>query len=158
MPISFNGSGTITGITAGGLPDSSIVTTDIANASITAAKLDGAQTGTAPIYGIRAFVNFDGTRNAADTGASTNGANVKIRSSGNVSSVLKNAAGDYTITFSTAFSNTNYCAVGSGGTGGTGTMRDLSTNVYTTTTLRVSTQNSNTGNVDSDFVNVVVLQ
>jgi hypothetical protein len=72
--------------------------------------LSGAQTGSAPIYGCRAWVNFDGTRNEADTGASTNGANVKIRASGNVSSVLKNAAGDYTITFATAMPDANYAA------------------------------------------------
>lgn len=39
----------------------SIVAGDLTNASVTAAKLDGAQTGSAPIYGCRAWVNFDGT-------------------------------------------------------------------------------------------------
>lgn len=33
----------------------------ISNAAVTAAKLNGAQTGSAPIYGCRAWVNFDGT-------------------------------------------------------------------------------------------------
>ena len=115
MPISIAGSGTITGISAGGLPDASIVTADIADANITAAKLSGAQTGTAPIYGCRAWVNFDGTRNEADTGASTNGANVKIRASGNVTSVLKNGVGDYTVTFTTALPDANYCVTGAVG-------------------------------------------
>ena len=42
--------------------DSNVVTTaKVADAAITAPKLDGAQTGTAPIYGVRAWVNFDGT-------------------------------------------------------------------------------------------------
>jgi len=108
MSVTIDGSGTITGISAGGLPDASIVTADIADANVTAAKLSGAQTGSAPIYGCRAWVNFDGTRNEADTGASTNGANVKIRASGNVSSVLKNGAGDYTITFTTAMPDANF--------------------------------------------------
>ena len=111
MPIAIDGSGTITGISAGGLPDASIVTADIADANVTAAKLSGAQTGTAPIYGCRAWVNFDGTRNEADTGASTNGANVLIRASGNVSSVLKNATGDYTVNFTTAMVDANYVPV-----------------------------------------------
>jgi hypothetical protein len=61
-----------------------------------------------PIYACRAWVNFDGTRNEADTGASTNGANVKIRASGNVSSVLKNATGDYTVNFTTAMPDASY--------------------------------------------------
>jgi hypothetical protein len=80
-----------------------------ADGSITAPKLSGAQTGSAPIYGARAWVNFDGTRNEGDTGASTNGANVKIRASGNVASVLKNSVGNYTINFTTAIQDSNYC-------------------------------------------------
>jgi hypothetical protein len=102
MPITINGSGTVAGISAGGLLDG----------IIKAAELDGAQTGTAPIYGCRAWVNFDGTRNEADTGASTNGANVKIRASGNVTSVLKNATGDYTVNFTTAMVDANYSVAG----------------------------------------------
>jgi hypothetical protein len=39
MPISINGTGTITGISAGGLPDLSITTADIADSAITTAKL-----------------------------------------------------------------------------------------------------------------------
>ena len=65
-------------------------------------------TGTAPIFGCRAWVNFDGTRNQTDSGASVIGQNVKIRASGNVSSVLKNAVGDYTVNFTTAMPDVNY--------------------------------------------------
>ena len=111
MPISINGAGTVTGITAGGLPDG----------IITAPDLSGAQTGSAPIYGCRAWVNFDGTRNEADTGASTNGANVKIRASGNVTSVLKNGTGDYTVTFTTAMADVNYSLIANSSNGGQGT-------------------------------------
>lgn len=85
-----------------------VATAGIADAAVTAPKLSGAQTGTAPIYGVRAWVNFNGTRNATDTNASTNGANVLIKASGNVTSVLKNATGDYTITFATALPDGNY--------------------------------------------------
>jgi hypothetical protein len=144
MPITINGAGTITGISAGGLPDASVITADIADANITAAKLSGAQTGSAPIYGCRAWVNFDGTRNEADTGASTNGANVKIRASGNVTSVLKNGTGDYTVTFTTAMSDANYCVVGSAsntypGSASYNTFIPNITSVNTTTTARIST-------------------
>ena len=76
---------------------------DIADANITAAKLSGAQTGSAPIYGCRAWVNFDGT--------GTIGTNMTIRGSGNVSSVYKNGTGDYTITFTTAMPDANYASV-----------------------------------------------
>ena len=130
MPITINGSGTVTGISAGGLPDG----------IIKAAELDGAQTGTAPIYGCRAWVNFDGTRNEADTGASTNGANVKIRASGNVTSVLKNGTGDYTVTFATAMPDANYCVVANIGNDAitpTDTVRTFTSRSLTTSNFRL---------------------
>jgi hypothetical protein len=130
MPITINGAGSIVGISAGGLPDASVITADIADANVTAAKLSGAQTGSAPIYGCRAWVNFDGTRNEADTGASTNGANVKIRGSGNVSSVLKNGTGDYTVTFTTTMVDANYSVTMGWTTGSPTTSYDGSCAVY----------------------------
>ena len=39
MPISINGSGTITGLSAGGLPDGSIITADLADDAVTATKI-----------------------------------------------------------------------------------------------------------------------
>jgi hypothetical protein len=59
-------------VASANLVDGTIVNADInatadiagsklADAGITAAKLSGAQTGSAPIYGCRAWVNFDGT-------------------------------------------------------------------------------------------------
>ena len=56
-------------------------------------------TGTAPVYACRAWVNFNGT-----TGT--------IRSSGNVTSVTRNGAGDYTINFTTALQDANYAVTG----------------------------------------------
>ena len=45
----------------------------------------------------RAWVNFDGTGTPA------------IRASLNVSSITDNGTGDYTVNFTTAFADTNYC-------------------------------------------------
>jgi len=105
MPMTLSGDGTITGLAAGGLPDSSIATADIANAAITAAKLDGAQSGSAPIYAARAWVNFNGTGTVA------------IRASGNVTSITDNGTGDYTVNFTNAMPDVNYSIVGSSGSG-----------------------------------------
>jgi hypothetical protein len=55
---------------------------------------------TATSYGCRAWVNFNGTGTVA------------IRDSGNVSSITDNTTGDYTVNFTTAMPDTNYCAVG----------------------------------------------
>jgi hypothetical protein len=49
----------------------------------------------------RAWVSFNGT--------GSTGTNQTIRASFNVSSVLKNATGDYTVTFSNALTDANYC-------------------------------------------------
>lgn len=53
------------------LPDNSVATGKIANAAVTPAKLSGAQTGAAPVYGVRAWVSFDGTAAANLSGTYT---------------------------------------------------------------------------------------
>jgi hypothetical protein len=82
MPIAINGSGTVTGISAGGLPDACITTDELAS-TVNVAK---------------AWVNFNGT------GA------VAIRASYNVSSITDNGTGDYTVNFTTAMVDADYAA------------------------------------------------
>lgn len=95
MPITINGSGTITG--------ASTLATTVASPTLTTPNIDSAQfatvSGTAPIYPCRAWVNFNGTGTVA------------IRASGNVTSITDNGTGDYTINFTTAMSDANYTAV-----------------------------------------------
>jgi hypothetical protein len=57
------------------------------------------QTGDAPFYFARAWVNFNGTGTVA------------IRASGNVSSITDNGTGDYTVNFTTAMPDEDYSAV-----------------------------------------------
>jgi hypothetical protein len=89
--------------------------TAIGSAKVKAAMLDGAQTGSAPIYGCRAWVNFDGTT-VTNVGGEDR---CTVRASGNVSKVVRNGNGDYTITFTTAMPDADYAAsfvcAGSGG-------------------------------------------
>ena len=54
-------------------------------------------------YGCRAWVNFNGTGTVA------------IRASGNVSSITDNGTGDYTVNFTTAMPDVNYCTQGTTG-------------------------------------------
>ena len=54
--------------------------------------------GSAPVYAARAWVNFNGTGTVA------------IRASGNVSSITDNAAGNYTVNFTTAMQDADYAA------------------------------------------------
>jgi hypothetical protein len=80
----------------------------VGNAS-TATKLSTA-TGAAPSYGCRAFVNFSGSRDESNN-ISTANTNRLMYSNGNVSSVLRTGLGLYTVNFSVAMPNANYCVV-----------------------------------------------
>ena len=86
------------------------ITGNLTGNADTATKLAGT-TGSAPSYACRAWVNFDGIRDT--TGAvSTANTNRFIRSSGNVTSVLRNGTGDYTVNFTTPMSDANYSVSG----------------------------------------------
>jgi hypothetical protein len=98
----------VNGTTAATITTSGITGNLTGNAD-TATKFS-TTTGSAPSYACRAWVNFDGTRDASGA-VSTANTNRLIRSSGNVTSVLRNAAGDYTITFTTPMSDANYSVV-----------------------------------------------
>lgn len=130
--------------------------------SITAADLDGAQTGSAPIYGCRAWVNFDGTKDT--TGAtSTANTNRLIRASGNVTSVLRNAAGDYTVTFTTAMPDANYCVsvTASGASSGAANNRVIAaqdgSGTITVSSVRVAV-NTTTAAYDAPSINVAIFR
>ena len=170
MSITINGTGSITGLTAGGLPDASVTADDlasnavtttkvadanittakIADANITAAKLDGAQSGSAPIYGARAWVNFNGTGTVA------------IRASGNVSSITDNGVGDYTVNFTTAMADANYCVNYTGGykTGvDARTVNVLNSDIpQTSSSVRLKTLLVDASAADTDRCNVAIFR
>ena len=145
MPITINGSGTVTGISAGGLPDSVITTDDIAANAVTTAKL-----GSAEASGLaKAWVNFNGTGTVA------------IRASYNVSSITDNNVGDYTVNFTTAMVDANFSAMGICSVPGASNcpvVYDNSpTRARTTTSVSIRTMDvSNFG--DPVFVNVAIFR
>jgi hypothetical protein len=111
-----------------------------------------ATTGSAPYYGARAWVNFNGTGTPA------------IRASGNVSSITDNGTGLYTINFTTAMPDTSYTTVGSSigsttsadGTTLTGTAGGAAP---TTSAVQVRmTYGANSSALDTTYVNVVVFR
>lgn len=59
----------------------------------------GSQSGAAPVYAARAWVNFNGTGTPM------------IRAAGNVSSITDNDIGDYTVNFSTPMQDANYACI-----------------------------------------------
>ena len=64
--------------------------------------------GTAPIYACRAFVNFDGTSVTNVSGEDR----CTIRSSGNVTKVVRSTTGKFVVHYTTALPNANYTVVG----------------------------------------------
>lgn len=108
-------------------------------------------TGGAPIYACRAWVNFNGT--------GTIGTDQTIRSSGNVSSVSKNATGEYTVNFTTAMVDANYCVVVSArritpNSTGYGTISQAS--LPAVGSVRVASVAENGVVTDSDIITVAV--
>ena len=85
------------------------------------------QTGSAPFYSARAWVNFNGTGTVA------------IRASGNVSSITDNGVGDYTVNLSTAMPDGNYSIVGANNNNGVDNVNMVFSLGYvpTTTAFRV---------------------
>jgi hypothetical protein len=80
----------------------------IANDGVTSVNT---RTGAVTLFECRAWVNFDGTTNVS--GLCT------IRGSGNVTSIADNGVGNYTVNFTTAMPDTNYCVTSSGATSAT---------------------------------------
>jgi hypothetical protein len=95
----------------------------------------------------KAWVNFNG---ASTSGSAT------IRGSYNISFVTINGTGNFTITFTNAFANTNYITVGSGGDASTA-LRSVSTNFApTTSSIQINVVSSNGTNTTTTYVNVAI--
>ena len=105
----------------------------------------------------KAWVNFNGE------------GSISIRDNFNVSSITDNATGEYTLNFTNAMPNANYCFAGSIGRPNTTTSTiqtielpdgsPLSTTM-TTTSLKINAvaanSNENRTNVDRQFISVIV--
>jgi hypothetical protein len=113
-------------------------------------------TNNVEVYTCKAWVNFDGTT-------------ASINASGNVSSITDNGTGDYTITFTNAFSDNDYSVSLTSGptTGATsssrvygiyGTTDTNHANYMTTTSIRTLSQATNAAEVDQDVLCVAVFR
>lgn len=127
--------------------------TDTTRAVTPAAMRSGFNaSGSAPVYACRAWVNFDGTLSTPIT----------PRASGNVSSVTKAGAGDYTVNFTTAIADANYSVAGMArcqSVANNITITLFDAGPYSTTQVRVKTHGStNITALDADIVNVQVFR
>jgi hypothetical protein len=101
-------------------------------------------------YKCRAWVNFNGTSTVA------------IRASGNVSSITDNGTGDYTVNFTTAMADVNYCVVTQGTSSGRGYMlntpKNGSSGNITTTQLALLTADFNGNTSDFEYAFVAIFR
>ena len=110
-------------------------------------KVDTLQTTNGDgLYPARAWVNFDG-------GAGT----ISARASGNVSGIVDNGTGLYTVSFTTAFSDANYviCSAGSRGATQT-TLRQIGVDESSAPATGSARINSKVDTTDLDAPRIMV--
>lgn len=98
----------------------------------------------------KAWVNFNGTGTVA------------IRAQLNVSSITDNGVGNYTVNFTTALPDTNYCVAGSADDIASSTLGTYfvphNGTAPTTTAVRIRTLNSTPNYTDRESVNVAIFR
>lgn len=94
----------------------------------TKGRITAATAGTIPVQDIKAWVNFNGTGTVA------------IRASSNVTSITDNNTGNYTINFTSALADANFCVTGAAKLtdNNTAASNNLSVAPYSFTTTAVS--------------------
>jgi hypothetical protein len=116
-------------------------------------------TGDAPVYGCRAWVNFDGTKDSTGAVSTANTARF-IRASGNVTSVVRDGVGDYTVNFTVAMPDANYCALPDGSLAGVNLIAHGSATgtPQTTTAFRVQYQTTANVLIDATIACVTIFR
>lgn len=106
--------------------------------------------GLAPVFGIRAWVNFNGSGTVA------------IKASGNVSSITDNGTGDYTINFTIPMQDANYAVSGAAGPVGNTSTRAVvsiwSSKTASALRIAVSEGTSTTAPSDDTDISVVIVR
>jgi len=102
----------------------------------------------------RAWVNFNGT--TVTSPASLTG----VRGSFNVTSILDNGVGDYTVNFTTAMPDANYsCVISISNSASNTTITQIKSSTTPTTSLvRLACVNAGAAVVDPDYVNVAIFR
>jgi hypothetical protein len=108
-------------------------------------KFDSGYGSVATAYGCRAWVNFNGTGTVA------------IRASGNVSSITDNSTGNYTVNFTTAMPDVNFCAVASGFRSA-GNEACISTDTYAVGSIIINCTGGTGTEGDFSIVNVSIFR
>ena len=116
-----------------------------------------------PLFGCRAFVNFNGTSTTNVTVNGATEAHCAIRASGNVSKVVRTGQGDYTVFFTTAMPDTNYVVTSMGRHYNGITEEGFAVCVqgptpFDTSSIRISTHKTSTSLFDSVFAMIAIFR
>lgn len=117
-------------------------------------------TGTAPLFGVRAWVQFDANRDSTNT-ASTAATNRWTYGKGNVASVLRNSAGDFTVTFTTAMPDTGYAVIivpSRASSDTAGFIGNVTEGTISTTSFNFVMRTSNGTAIDRGNISVIVVR
>ena len=110
-------------------------------------KFNSGYGSAATAYGVRAWVNLNGTGTVA------------IRSSGNCSSITDVSTGQYQFNFATAMPDANYAAVAEVRVDTSGENTRIGNTTYSTTQFEIEvTTAGNVSYSDSDLVNIIVVR
>jgi hypothetical protein len=144
---------TFTGVPVAPTPASATNTTQIATTAYTRLAIPNVlnAAGSAPLYGCRAWVNFEAI------------GSVSIQASGNVSSITDNGVGSYTVNFTTAMQDSNYATIGSAQREGStdtdiAVIIDNNSSIYSTTQVKIRTQDFTAVNRDCSIANVAIFR
>ena len=134
----------------------SVLNNSLTSLDTTASQGPGsnADNTTLPLFGCRAFVNFNGTSFTAISGVN----HCAIRASGNVSKVVRTGQGAYTITFTIAMPDANYAATISGEVNNSNTDIRRNARIVNYTAQSVKCVTGYNGNSDSkeDYTHVTI--
>lgn len=152
-------------VTANKIASDAVTTAKILDANVTASKLSGAQSGSAPIFGARAWANFNGTKDSGGNSSSSNTARL-IRGSGNISSIVRDGVGAYIINFTTPMPDINYAIIAfseTNGVSGQSYQSIISTDPgtpQTTSSVRIISygDSPNAGNRDKEVICIAVFR
>ena len=110
-----------------------------------------------PLFGCRAFVNFDGTSTTNVTVDGATEAHCAIRSSGNVSKVVKSSVGIYVIHFITAMPDSNYACVATSDANPSGWGNSTRIQALSTTNFTIKIVNSQVSGSGADDGQIICM-
>jgi len=140
MPITLNGT---TGVVTPGATIGSINGILKSSSGVVSQAVSGTDFSSG-IQGAKAWVNFDGTTSPGT-----------IRSSYNVSSITKNATGDYTVNFATPMADANYALFVTPQSNST-TANAVYTVSYNVNSARIVYVQTGVGNIDQPQAGVAI--